>query len=426
MEKSDKLYARYVQILKEELLPAIGCTEPIAVAFAAAKAREILGTLPERTVVEASGNLIKNVKSVTVPNTDGMKGIEAAVAAGMIAGRAEKQLEVISKVSASEKRAIAAYVKEKDIKVRIAQSDLVFDLAVTVFSGPDTAKIRIVDEHTNIVLIEKNGEKIFEKRPAGEYMKEETEKDILTVDRILDFAKTCDLEDVKSVLKRQIQYNSAIAEEGLKKPWGANIGRLIWECNDHTDVRVRAKAKAAAGSDARMSGCEMPAVINAGSGNQGITVTLPVLEYAKELKSTTEELYRALILANLLGLHQKAGIGRLSAYCGAVSAGCAAGAGIAFLMHENDTVIKHVIVNCLAITSGIICDGAKPSCAAKIASSVDAALLALAMAQHKQQFRAGEGIVKKGVENTICSVGRLGKDGMRETDKEILRIMTEA
>ncbi|MFR8664862.1 MAG: hypothetical protein DBY17_04385 [Oscillospiraceae bacterium] len=426
MEKSDKLYARYVQILKEELLPAMGCTEPIAVAFAAAKAREILGTLPERTVVEASGNLIKNVKSVTVPNTDGMKGIEAAVAAGMIAGRAEKQLEVISKVSASEKRAIAAYVKEKDIKVRIAQSDLVFDLAVTVFSGPDTAKIRIVDEHTNIVLIEKNGEKIFEKRPAGEYMKEETEKDILTVDRILDFAKTCDLEDVKSVLKRQIQYNSAIAEEGLKKPWGANIGRLIWECNDHTDVRVRAKAKAAAGSDARMSGCEMPAVINAGSGNQGITVTLPVLEYAKELKSTTEELYRALILANLLGLHQKAGIGRLSAYCGAVSAGCAAGAGIAFLMHENDTVIKHVIVNCLAITSGIICDGAKPSCAAKIASSVDAALLALAMAQHKQQFRAGEGIVKKGVENTICSVGRLGKDGMRETDKEILRIMTEA
>ena len=426
MEKSDKLYARYVQILKEELLPAMGCTEPIAVAFAAAKAREILGTLPERTVVEASGNLIKNVKSVTVPNTDGMKGIEAAVAAGMIAGRAEKQLEVISKVSASEKRAIAAYVKEKEIKVRIAQSDLVFDLAVTVFSGSDTAKIRIVDEHTNIVLIEKNGEKIFEKRLAGEYMEEETKKDILTVDRILDFAKTCDLEDVKSVLKRQIQYNSAIAEEGLKKPWGANIGRLIWEYNDHTDVRVRAKAKAAAGSDARMSGCEMPAVINAGSGNQGITVTLPVLEYAKELKSTTEELYRALILANLLGLHQKAGIGRLSAYCGAVSAGCAAGAGIAFLMHENDTVIKHVIVNCLAITSGIICDGAKPSCAAKIASSVDAALLALAMAQHKQQFRAGEGIVKKGVENTICSVGRLGKDGMRETDKEILRIMTEA
>jgi len=426
MEKSDKLYARYVQILKEELLPAMGCTEPIAVAFAAAKAREILGTLPERTVVEASGNLIKNVKSVTVPNTDGMKGIEAAVAAGMIAGRAEKRLEVISKVSASEKRAIAAYVKEKEIKVRIAQSDLVFDLAVTVFSGSDTAKIRIVDEHTNIVLIEKNDEKIFEKRPAGEYMEEETKKDILTVDRILDFAKTCDLEDVKSVLKRQIQYNSAIAEEGLKKPWGANIGRLIWEYNDHTDVRVRAKAKAAAGSDARMSGCEMPAVINAGSGNQGITVTLPVLEYAKELKSTKEELYRALILANLLGLHQKAGIGRLSAYCGAVSAGCAAGAGIAFLMHENDTVIKHVIVNCLAITSGIICDGAKPSCAAKIASSVDAALLALAMAQHKQQFRAGEGIVKKGVENTICSVGRLGKNGMRETDKEILRIMTEA
>ena len=242
----------------------------------------------------------------------------------------------------------------------------------------------------------------------------------------LDFAKTCEIDDVREIIKRQIDYNTAIADEGIEHAWGANVGKIILNSNDKNDVRVRAKARAAAGSDARMSGCEMPVVINSGSGNQGITVSVPIIEYAKELHSTEEELYRALIMANLLGLHQKAGIGRLSAYCGAVSAGCAAGAGIAYLMHESDRVIEHAIVNCLAITSGIICDGAKPSCAAKIASSVDAALLALEMAKQDQQFRGGEGIVKKGIENTIVSVGRLGKDGMRETDKEILRIMVES
>lgn len=423
MDKSDILYLRYVQILKEELLPAMGCTEPIALAFAAAKARELLQTLPEHTVVEVSGNLIKNAKSVTVPNTGGLKGIESAVAAGLIAGQAQKKLEVLSEVSAQQKEEIAAYLRKKNIMVKIAPSDLVLDLTIIATAGPDTVKVRVVDEHTNIVLLEKNGQKMLDRQPAAAQEEERAQPDILRVDDILDFAKTCELADVEPVLKRQVQYNDAIAQEGLRHAWGANIGKIIWNSGDAADVRVRAKAKAAAGSDARMSGCEMPVVINSGSGNQGITISVPIVEYARELKASREELYRALVLANLLALHQKAGIGRLSAYCGAVSAGCAAGAGIAFLMHESDTVIRHTIVNCLAITSGMICDGAKPSCAAKIAASLDAAFLALEMARRRQQFKDGEGIVKKGIENTIHNIGRLGKDGMRQTDKEILRMM---
>ena len=423
MDRNQKLYHQYVQILKDELLPAMGCTEPIAISFAAAKVREILGKLPERTVVEASGNLIKNAKSVVVPNTDGLKGIESAIAAGLIAGQAQKQLEVLSEVSERQKKEIVAYLSRKNIFVKIAPSDLVLDLTVTAFAGQDVAKVRLINEHTNIVLIEKNGEKILERPLMDIQHAQEEHQKVLCVEDILDFARTCVLEDVEPVLKRQVQYNCAIAQEGLEHPWGANIGKIIWNSNDHTDVRIRAKAKAAAGSDARMSGCEMPVVINSGSGNQGITISVPIVEYAQELKSSQEELYRALVLANLLSLHQKAGIGRLSAYCGAVSAGCAAGAGIAFLMHESDEVIEHAIVNCLAIASGMICDGAKPSCAAKIAASLDAALLALEMARHDQQFRDGEGIVKKGVENTIHNIGRLGKDGMKETDKEILNMM---
>ena len=381
--------------------------------------------MPEHVLVEASGNLIKNVKSVTVPNTEGLKGIEAAAAAGIVAGQSEKLLEVISEVSDAQKAEIKEFLAKDIIKVQIAQSDIVFDLIVTLTAGDDKVSVRIVNEHTNIVTIEKNGEKLVDK-PLNCGGNDSDEENVLSVEGILDFAKTCEIDDVREIIKRQIDYNTAIADEGIENPWGANVGKIILNTNDKNDVRIRAKARAAAGSDARMSGCEMPVVINSGSGNQGITVSVPIIEYAKELNSTEEELYRALILANLLGLHQKAGIGRLSAYCGAVSAGCAAGAGIAYLMHESDSVIAHTVVNCLAITSGIICDGAKPSCAAKIASSIDAAFLALEMAKQGQQFRGGEGIVKKGIENTITSVGRLGKDGMRETDKEILRIMVES
>ncbi len=424
MEKTNAKYQQYVKTLEVELMAAMGCTEPIAISFAAAKAREVLGKMPERVVVEASGNLIKNVKSVIVPNTDGMKGIEAAAAVGVVAGKAEKKLEVISEVSAEQKAETKKFLEEKEITVKVAQSNIVFDLIVSVYAGEESAVVRIVDEHTNIVMIEKNGERLVD-IPVADPVAEENKQDAMSVEEILDFAKTCDIDDVRAVIKRQMDYNAAIADEGLKNSWGANVGRVIMDSNNGEDVRVRAKARAAAGSDARMSGCEMPVVINSGSGNQGITIAVPIMEYAKELNSTEEELYRALILANLLGLHQKAGIGRLSAYCGAVSAGCAAGAGIAYLMHESDWVIKHTIANCLAITSGIICDGAKPSCAAKIAASIDAALLALEMAKREQQFKGGEGIVKKGIENTIHSVAQLGKEGMRETDKEILKIMVE-
>ncbi len=424
MEKTNAKYQQYVKTLEVELMAAMGCTEPIAISFAAAKAREVLGKMPERVVVEASGNLIKNVKSVIVPNTDGMKGIEAAAAVGIVAGKAEKKLEVISEVTDEQKAETKKFLEEKEITVQVAKSNIVFDLIVSVYAGEDSAVVRIVDEHTNIVMIEKNGERLVDV-PVADPVAEEPKQDAMTVEEILDFAKTCDIDDVRAVIKRQMEYNAAIADEGLKNSWGANVGRVIMDSNNGEDVRIRAKARAAAGSDARMSGCEMPVVINSGSGNQGITIAVPIMEYAKELNSTEEDLYRALILANLLGLHQKAGIGRLSAYCGAVSAGCAAGAGIAYLMHESDWVIMHTIANCLAITSGIICDGAKPSCAAKIAASIDAALLALEMAKREQQFKGGEGIVKKGIENTIRSVAQLGKEGMRETDKEILKIMVE-
>lgn len=423
MDRNSKAYNKYVEILKSELMPAMGCTEPIAISYVAAKAKEVLGMMPEEVIVEASGNIIKNVKSVIVPNTGGLKGIEASAAAGIIAGVPDKLLEVISSVSEEQKEQIKSYLNEDRIEVKFNDSGIVFDLIVTVKAGDHYASVRIINEHTNVVRIEKDGEVLLEK-PLSCGGGEDTEH-TMNVDEILDFAKTCNLDDVREVIKRQIDYNTAIAEDGLQNNWGANVGSVILKHNDTSDVRIRAKAKAAAGSDARMSGCELPVVINSGSGNQGITVSVPVLEFAKELGSTEEELYRALVLSNLLGLHQKAGIGRLSAYCGAVSAGCAAGAGIAYLQHEDDRTIKHVIVNCLAITSGIVCDGAKPSCAAKIASSIDAAFLALDMAKENQQFRGGEGIVKKGIENTITSVSRLGKEGMRETDKEILNIMIQ-
>jgi len=424
MDRNSKAYNKYVDILKSELMPAMGCTEPIAISYVAAKAKEVLGAMPEEAIVLASGNIIKNVKSVIVPNTGGLKGIEASAAAGIIAGVPDKLLEVISSVSEDQKEQINAYLKENRIQVEFNDSGIVFDLIVTVKAGDNYASVRIINEHTNVVRIEKDGKVLFEKPLNCDDGGGHTEY-TMSVEEILDFAKTCNLDDVREVIKRQIEYNDAIAEDGLKNSWGANVGSVILNHYDNSDVRIRAKAKAAAGSDARMSGCELPVVINSGSGNQGITVSVPVLEFAKELNSTEEELYRALVLSNLLGLHQKAGIGRLSAYCGAVSAGCAAGAGIAYLQHEDDRTIKHVIVNCLAITSGIICDGAKPSCAAKIASSIDAAFLALDMAKENQQFRDGEGIVKKGIENTITSVSKLGKDGMRETDKEILKIMIE-
>ena len=419
-----EIYNAYVKILHEELVPAMGCTEPIA--YASALARDTLGTMPERMEVQASGNLIKNVKSVVVPNTNGLKGIEAAVAAGVVAGDAGKALEVISVVSGEQKARIQDMVGRGMCKVSLLDSGLVLDLIVTLHAGDDWARVRIVNHHTDVVLIEKNGAVLLEKPvdTSSSIGEVSPEKRLLTIRDIVEFARTVDLDDVRDVLERQVNYNMAICEEGLKSSYGGNVGKvLLREFGD--GVATRCKAKAAAGSDARMGGCELPVVINSGSGNQGITVSVPVVEYARELGKDQDTLLRALVISNLVAVHQKAGIGSLSAYCGAISAGAAAGAAIAFLLGGGEYEIEHTIVNCLAISSGVVCDGAKASCAGKIAIGLDAALLGYQMIKNQQQFRGGDGILKKGVEETIGVVGRLGKDGMRETDREILHIMID-
>lgn len=424
MERTSIQYQTYVQILKEELVPAMGCTEPIALAYCAAKAREVLGELPERCVVEASGNIVKNVKSVIVPNTGGLKGIEAAAAAGIVAGDAGRVLEVISEVTGEQKVRIKEYMEKAQIQVKPLETDEILDMIVTLYAGDSYSKVRIANYHTNIVLIEKDGDKLYEVGVMATEEAQMADRSLLNVEDIYDFAKTADLEDVKELIGRQIEYNSAISKEGLEHDWGANIGSVLLKAYGD-DIRVRARAVAAAGSDARMSGCEMPVIINSGSGNQGMTASLPVIEYAKELGSSEEELYRALILSNLVTIHQKTGIGRLSAYCGAVSAGCGAGCGIAYLLGGDYKTIAHTLVNGLAIVSGIICDGAKPSCAGKIAAAVDAGILGYQMYINGQQFKGGDGIISKGVENTIRNIGRLSKEGMKGTDKEIIQIMTD-
>ena len=423
MEKTNEKYSAYIQILKEELIPAMGCTEPIALAYAAAVAKKVLGQMPERVAIGASGSIIKNVKSVIVPNTDHLKGIPAAAAAGIVAGDPDKELEVIAHVTEDQVKEMREFLDKTPISVEHVDNGLTFEIVVTLFKGDDYAKVRIVNYHTNIVLVEKNGEILEQTEVKGESEEGLTDRSLLNMKDIWDFINTVDVEDIKPVLKRQIEYNWTIAEEGIKGNYGANIGKVLLDM-EGTNVRVRAKAMAAAGSDARMNGCELPVVINSGSGNQGITVSVPVIVYAKELNVGEEKMYRALALSNLAAIHQKTPIGRLSAYCGAVSAGAGAGAGIAYLCGGGFKEITHTIVNALAIVSGIVCDGAKASCAAKIASAVEAGILGYNMYIRGQQFYGGDGIISKGVEKTIGNVGRLGKDGMKETDKEIIRIMT--
>ena len=422
MTKEDIKYQAYVQILKEELIPAMGCTEPIALAYAAAKAREVLGCIPERVHIGASGSIIKNVKSVIVPNTNHLKGIPAAATAGIIAGDASKELEVISDVTEAQTKEMAKYLEETEITVEHIDNGCIFDIIVEVFAGKDSAKVRIANYHTNIVRIEKNGKILHYVPVEGASEEGLTDRTLLDVKSIWDFINMADIADIREVLSRQIEYNSAIADEGLAGNYGANIGTVLLNTYGN-DVRTRAKARAAAGSDARMNGCELPVVINSGSGNQGMTCSLPVLEYAKELHANEDKTYRALALSNLIAIHQKTGIGRLSAYCGAVSAGAAAGAGIAYLCGGGYEEVIHTVVNALAIVSGMVCDGAKASCAAKIAASVDAGILGYNMYLQGQQFYAGDGIITKGIEGTIDNVGRLGKDGMKETNEEIIRIM---
>ena len=419
---SEEVYNAYVKILKEELVPAMGCTEPIALAYAAAKAREVLGRVPDKVQVGASGSIIKNVKSVIVPNTNQLKGISAAVAAGIVAGDAAKELEVIAGVTDEQLGLIRDFLENTEINVECTEGNLTFEIIVTVYKGQSSATVRIANYHTNIVLIKKDDEVLYETEVKDESEEGLTDRSIMNMKDICEFVDAVDIEDIREVIGRQIQYNSAIAEEGMRGDYGANIGKVILK-SEGDSVRVRAKAMAAAGSDARMNGCEMPVIINSGSGNQGITCCVPVIEYAKELNVSEEKLYRALVLSNLVAIYQKTGIGRLSAYCGAVSAGAAAGAGITYLYGLGYKEVKHTVVNALAIVSGMVCDGAKASCAAKIAMSVDAGILGLEMYRNGQQFYGGDGIVAKGVDATIKNVGCLGKDGMKETNQTIIDMM---
>ena len=423
MDKTDKRYAAYLDILHEELIPATGCTEPIAIAYAAARAREVLGRLPEHVLIEASDNIIKNVKSVVVPNTGNLKGIEASAVAGIVAGDAEKVLDVIASVDNDGRKAITDFLETKEVKIRTLKSGLLFDLIVTVSSGESSASVRISHYHTNIVRITKDEKIVYHNQDCDDITpSHSTDRSMMTVKDILEFAESVEISKIEGVLQRQIDYNMAIAKEGLRGDWGANIGSVLLETWGD-DIKVRAKALPAAGSDARMSGCELPVVIVSGSGNQGLTASIPVIEYAHELEIDQKTLYRALVVSNLVTIHLKTGIGSLSAFCGAVSAGVGAGAGITWLHGGRFEEVAHTIVNALAMLSGIICDGAKPSCAAKIAFAVEAGILGFHMYRKGQQFYGGDGIIQKGVENTILNIGRLGRIGMRETDKEIMRIM---
>lgn len=418
-----KLYDDFLNILKEELLPAMGCTEPIAIAYAAALAKNALGQLPERLEITVSGNILKNVKSVIVPCTGGLKGVIAAAAAGVVAGRHDRKLEVLSGLTQSDIREIKAYLSRVEACVKAADSGCVFDIGIRVFAGSEQAYARIEGHHTNVVEVSRNGEKLVHKTVEREHSDDGmTDRTQLTVKRIIEFADNADISLLEPLIARQIDYNSAIAKEGLTGDYGARVGKVLIDSYGN-GVHNLARATAAAGSDARMNGCSLPVVIVSGSGNQGMTASLPVVVYAKHLNSPREKLIRAVALSDLLTIHLKTGIGRLSAYCGAVSAGAGAGAGVAYLNGGGFEEIAHTLVNALAITSGLICDGAKSSCAAKIASAVDAGLLGYEMYRRGSQFYGGDGILRNGVENTIDNVCDLARVGMKETDEEIIRLM---
>ena len=418
----------YTAILREELVPAMGCTEPIAIAYAASILRHALGADPTTLRVELSGNIIKNVKSVIVPATDGMHGIEAAVAAGIVAGCPDRKLEVLCALKPADAPRIRDFLHTTTPAVSELDTKHPFELVMTGTATVDgreiTARVHLMDRHTNVVSVECNGEDLTDRYLYGESLEhtEPADRSLLNVQDIVTFAEEVDLTELKPLLDRQIQMNMAIAEEGLRSEYGASIGRLLYN-GGHCDLRTKARAYAAAGSDARMNGCELPVCIISGSGNQGMTASVPVVVYARAWHIDEETLLRALLVSNLITVHQKTGIGCLSAYCGAISAGCGCGCGICYLAGGRFHEIAHTLVNAVAILSGTICDGAKASCAAKIAMAVEAGIMGYDMMRSGRQFYGGDGIVTKGVENTIRNIGRLARDGMSETDREIIRIM---
>ncbi|MDO5014955.1 MAG: L-serine ammonia-lyase, iron-sulfur-dependent, subunit alpha [Clostridia bacterium] len=415
-----EIYDNYLNILKSELKPAMGCTEPIAIALAASKCREVLGTKPEKILAICSGNIIKNVKAVLVPNSNGQKGVEAAAVLGAIAGDSSLGLEVISRATEEDAKECKRLVSEGICTVELKEGVDNLFVRIEEENGEDKAVVEIVTKHDNITYIEKNGEVLFETEKDKE--KEKIDTSLLNLKDIYEFANTVKIKDVEEIIKKQRDYNLAISDEGLRGSWGEQVGKTFLEIGDNS-VKTEAIAKAAAGSDARMNGCALPVVINSGSGNQGLTCTLPVFVYAKNLNVSEEKLIRALVLTNLIAIHQKRYIGDLSAFCGAVSAGAAAACGIAYLHDSDFDVITKTLANTLATTGGIVCDGAKSSCASKIASSVNAGILGFEMAKRNRHFKAGEGLVAREYEDTIKNIGHIAKVGMEQTDIEILHIM---
>ena len=429
MELTDFDCSQFIAILQEELVPALGCTEPIAIAYAGAHARALLGKIPDRVCIKSSGNIIKNVKSVTVPNSGNMKGIPAAAAIGIIGGNPDKGLEVLADITEADIARTKEFLEKVPCKVSLLDTVASLHFIVEVFAGADSASVEIIHQHTNIVHTTKNGKDVlsvpFDPASANAAL---TDRSGLSVKKILEFADTIDLNRVRPILERQIDYNTRIAQEGLEHRYGINAGANLLkaaEAEQAVTLKIRAQAAAAAGSDARMSGCTLPVVTNSGSGNQGLTASLPVIVFAEEKKLPHDKLLRGLLVSNLIAIHQKTRIGRLSAYCGAVSAGCGSGAAVTYLSGGSYEQVCETITNTLAVVSGIVCDGAKPSCASKIATSVDAALNAHYLAMQNRVFEPGEGIVKGDIEKTIAGVGAVAADGMRETDKVILRIMVD-
>ncbi len=418
------LYANYLNILKHELVPALGCTEPIAIAYASAKAVQVLGEFPDTIEMNCSGNIIKNVKGVTVPNSGGMKGIDVAAILGAVGGNADKALEVLEGITPAHIARTKELLARKICSCSLAEGVANLYITARVVKDEHFAEVTIINHHTNITKIVKDGQVLLDLPVEAEAEDAGIDKSLLTVKDILEFANEVRFEDIEEVIGRQVKMNSAIAQEGLDNNYGAQIGKTLMHVWGK-GVTTRACARAAAGSDARMGGCSMPVVINSGSGNQGMTVSLPVIAYAEEWEVSRDKMYRSLVVSNLIAIHQKFYIGSLSAYCGAVSAACGAGAGITYMYGGSYQQVSLTIINTLGNIGGIVCDGAKPSCAAKIASSVDAALMAFHLSIQNKSFLPGEGIIKGDVEETIKSMGYIGRVGMRSTDTEILNVMID-
>ncbi len=418
MKKADSDYRAFLDILKEELIPAGGCTEPIAIAYTAAVARKTLGCRPEHMDVYASGNLIKNAKGVYIPNGGELRGVDAAAILGALGGNADRMLEVLLDLPDGVLDETQALMQQNYCKVHVIQGSEALHLIVNVQAGGQTAEVELKNAHTHIVRIEKNGESVFRAEEDGT-QDGFTDHSCLTVEKIVDFANTCDLADIEPTLQKQIDCNMQIAEEGLNNRWGVNVGKLYYENGKLL------QAYAAAASDARMSGCNLPVVIVSGSGNQGATASLPVIIYAQKHNIGREQLLRALALSDLIAIHLKSGIGRLSAYCGAVCAATGAGCAMTYLDGGTLEQIDQTITNSIATSSGMVCDGAKPSCAAKIATSLESAIMAHDLAMANRAFQSGEGIVMDNVEQTIDAVGCVASKGMHITDQVILNLMTQ-